>query len=64
MYSRLLYVAYRLCTYLCWVAPFTFVFCLVYAVREAVNGGSNDIALALGASLSLLIIVGACVLAY
>ena len=50
MYSGLLYVAYRLCTYLCWVAPFTFVFCLVYAVREAVNGGSNDIALALGAS--------------
>ncbi len=52
----------KICMILCWIAPFTFVFFLVYTVKEAVNKGRHDIEYALGASVSLLIIVAACVL--
>ena len=56
-------LALHLSLILCWVAPFSFVFCLVAAIKEAVNGGNNDISYGLGAAFSLLVIVAAVVLA-
>ncbi len=47
------------CGYVWWIAPFSFVFCLVYAVRDAVNGGERDVAYALGAAVSLLVLATA-----
>ena len=47
---------------LCLIAPFTFVFFLIYAIREAVRGGDRDIAYGLGAAVSLLVLTAACVL--
>lgn len=49
MLEGLLRIALHLCLILCWVAPFSFVFCLVAAIKEAVNGGNNDISYGLGA---------------
>lgn len=63
MLEGLLRIALHLCLILCWVAPFSFVFCLVTAIKEAVNGGNNDISYGLGAAFSLLVIVAAVVLA-
>ena len=40
-----------------WVAPFSFVFCLIYAVRDAVSGGKKDVVYGLIAALSLLVLV-------
>ena len=52
----------QLCLILCWVAPFTFVFFLIAAIKEAVNGGNNDINFGLGAASSLLVMLVAAVL--
>ena len=62
MYTGLLGVLQDVSAAVCWVTPFTFVFCLVYAVREAVRGGDRDIALAAGAAVSLFVLVAACLL--
>ena len=62
MYSGLLGVLETISLHLCWVAPFTFVFCLIYAIRDAVKDGKNDIGLGLGAAVSLLIIIAAILL--
>ena len=50
-----------ICGFLSLVAPFTFVFCMIYAIRDAVQGGNRDIAYGLGAAVSLLVIVIACI---
>lgn len=47
---------------LCWIAPFTFVFFLLSAIKETIKEGPNDVAFGFGAAISLLIIVAACVL--
>lgn len=39
---------------------FTFVFCLVYAIKEAVTEGKRTFRLSLGAAVSLLLIVASC----
>ena len=44
----------------CLALPFTFVFFLIYAIREAVKGGDRDIAYGLGAAISLLAILAIC----
>ena len=41
----------------CLALPFVFVFCLIYAIRDAVKGGDRDIAYGLGAAISLLAIL-------
>lgn len=46
---------------LCLIAPFTFVYCLIYAIRAAVSGHGNEIALGAGAGVSLLILLVAVV---
>ena len=35
MLEGLLRIALHLCLILCWVAPFSFVFCLIAAIKEA-----------------------------
>lgn len=47
------------CQYLSFVTPFTFVFCLVYAIRDAVRGEGHEMMFALGAAASLWTIVWA-----
>ncbi|MCI8539378.1 MAG: hypothetical protein HFF18_12100 [Oscillospiraceae bacterium] len=46
--------------FLWWATPFTFVFCLVYAIKEAVTGGERTFQLSLGAAVSLLLIAASC----
>lgn len=50
--------------YLSLIAPFTFVFCLIYAIRDMVKEkeGFSAIALGLGAAVSLLVMVQACMI--
>lgn len=52
----------ELCAYLWPFAVFTFVYFLIYAVKAAVTGEGNEIERGVGAAVSLLVIVGACVL--
>ena len=52
----------QLCLILCWVAPFTFVFFLIAARKEAVNGGNKAINFGQGAACSLLVMLVAAVL--
>lgn len=52
----------ELCAYLWPFAVFTFVFCLISAVKAAVTGEGNEVGRGLGAAVSLLVIVGACAL--
>ena len=47
------------CEWLSFVTPFTFVFCLVYAIRDAVRGEGHAVRFALGAAVSLWITVWA-----
>ncbi len=59
MFNGIWEIIRQICMILCWVAPFTFVFFLVYAVREAVNKGKRDIEYAFFAGISLFVIVSA-----
>ena len=62
MYGGILGVLQDVSAVVCWIAPFTFVFCLVYAVKEAVTGGNRDIALSLAAAVSLFFLMAALLL--
>lgn len=46
-----------LCSWLIWLTPFTFVFFLIYAIREAVKNGERDITYGALAGLSLFMLV-------
>ena len=39
-----------------WIFPFTFVFSLLFAIRETVKDGPNDLKYALAAAVSLFIL--------
>ena len=45
-----------LCSWLIWLTPFTFVFFLIYAIREAVENGERDITYGALAGLSLFML--------
>ncbi len=62
MYGGLLGILQDISGVLCWIAPFTFVFCLIYAIKEAVSGGKHDITLASVSAVSLFIIMAAVLL--
>ena len=44
-----------------WIFPFTFVFSLLFAIRETVKDGPNDLKYALAAAVSLFILVAVCI---
>ena len=62
MYTGIWAVIDRVVQILCWIAPFTFVYGLVFAIRDAVSGGERVVALGFLAAVSLLVIVAACVM--
>ena len=43
-----------------WIFPFVFVFSLLFAIRETVKDGANDLKYALAAAVSLFILVAVC----
>ena len=43
-----------------WIFPFVFVFSLLFAIRETVKDGPNDLKYALAAAVSLFILVAVC----
>ena len=43
-----------------WIAPFTFVFSFIAAIKESIHDGEKDITYGVIASVSLLILVAAC----
>lgn len=45
-----------------WIAPFTFVFSLLYAVRETLQDGESSVAPGFIAAFSLLVLAAACIL--
>ena len=51
-------IIFEICAFLCIFAPFTFVFCLVSAIKKAVSGDGNEYFPGLGAGLSLFIMLG------
>ena len=51
-----------ICSVLCWIAPFTFVYFLIYAIGETVKEGNRNIEFGFGAATSLLVIVAAILL--
>ena len=44
------------CSWLIWLTPFTFVFFLIYAIREAVENGERDVTYGALAGLSLFML--------
>ena len=36
-------IIFEICAFLCIFAPFTFVFCLVSAIKKAVSGEGNEL---------------------
>lgn len=50
------------CTVLSFVAPFTFVFSLIDAIRETFSEGDDDVLPGIIAAVSLFVIVVACML--
>ena len=44
------------CSWLIWLTPFTFVFFLIYAIREAVENGERDVTYGALAGLSLFMV--------
>ena len=50
-------VFFEICAFLCIFAPFTFVFCLVSAVKKAVSGQGNELLDGFCAGLSLLVML-------
>ena len=51
-------IFFEICSILCLFAPFTFVFCLIYAIKKVVSGDGNEYFPGLGAGLSLFIMLG------
>ena len=43
-----------------WIFPFVFVFSLLFAIRETVKDGPNDLKYALAAAVSLFILFAVC----
>ena len=47
----------EICAFLCIFAPFTFVFCLISAIKKAVSGEGNELLDGFCAGLSLLVML-------
>lgn len=43
-----------------WIAPFTFVFFLIAAIKESIRDGDKDITYGVLAAISLFVLVVAC----
>ncbi len=50
-------IIFEICAFLCIFAPFTFVFCLVSAIKKAVSGEENELLDGFCAGLSLLVML-------
>mgnify|MGYP001033016325 FL=1 len=50
-------IIFEICAFLCIFAPFTFVFCLVSAIKKAVSGQGNELLDGFFAGLSLLVML-------
>ena len=50
-------IIFEICAFLCIFAPFTFVFCLVSAIKKAVSGEGNELLDGCCAGLSLLVML-------
>lgn len=50
-------IIFEICAFLCIFAPFTFVFCLVSAIKKAVSGQGNELLDGFCAGLSLLVML-------
>ena len=50
-------IIFEICAFLCIFAPFTFVFCLVSAIKKAVSGEGNELLDGFCAGLSLLVML-------
>lgn len=63
MYLSILTGIFRwLINILWWVAPFTFVFSLIYAIKNAIAGGEKTVLLGFAAAVSLFVMVAGCAL--
>ena len=51
-------IFFEICAFLCIFAPFTFVFCLISAIKKAVSGEGNELLDGFCAGLSLLVMLG------
>ena len=52
------------CAHIWWLMPFLFVFFLLAAIREIVQGGSKDVQFGFAAAVSLLILCATFYLQY
>ena len=50
-------IIFEICAFLCIFAPFTFVFCLVSAIKKAISGEGNELLDGFCAGLSLLVML-------
>ena len=50
-------IFFEICAFLCIFVPFTFVFCLVSAIKKAVSGQGNELLDGFCAGLSLLVML-------
>ena len=50
-------IFFEICAFLCIFAPFTFVFCLVSAIKKAISGEGNELLDGFWAGLSLLVML-------
>lgn len=50
-------IIFEICAFLCIFAPFTFVFCLVSAIKKAVSGEGNELLDGFCVGLSLLVML-------
>ena len=50
-------IIFEICAFLCIFAPFTFVFCLVSAIKKAVSGEGNELLDGFCDGLSLLVML-------
>ena len=50
-------IFFEICAFLCIFAPFTFVFCLISAIKKAVSGEGKELLDGFCAGLSLLVML-------